>query len=152
MTISLWNERLLAGLAITWGIILMLPGDLFAGIERYRLMSRVFPDWLWGAFYFMGGATLYILPLLPFPSLPYTLWLYKYIPREQLCGYISREGFHKHTHWLLFSLWLGMTALSLLSVVSPPTLLITSLVFVISMFHIGKFWRLGHRVSMSVHE
>lgn len=107
-----WNEFFLALLAITWGIILMLPGDLFAGIARYQFASKVFPDWLWGLLYFFFG----ILLLFPIPS-----WL------------------HKHLHWVLFSLWLGMTVLSLLSTFSPPTLLIASLVFVIAMFHAGLF-------------
>lgn len=112
-----WNEKWLAFLAIIWGIILALPGDLFAGLERYRLIAQLFPDWVWGAIMFLSGVAL----LLKLPMLT-----------------------HKHIHFVLTAVWLGMTLLSVLATKTPPALLITSLCLTIAMFHVGKFWRIQH--------
>lgn len=119
MAINLWNEKLLAFLAVVWGVTLMLPGDVFGGIQAYSLINRVFPDWLWGALYFVCGGLLFLN-----------------IPKE----------LHKHIHWILCSLWLGMTLLVFLAGIRSVTILIGSLTFVVAMFHVGKFFRLGNTV------
>lgn len=98
---------------MTWGVVLMLPEDSFARIARYQLMSRVFPDWLWGLLFFIFGGLLLV---------PIANWAYK------------------HLHWILCSLWLGITVLSLLSAITPASLLISSVVFTMAMFHAGIFF------------
>lgn len=117
-----WNECWLATLAVIWGGILMLPGDLFAGIDRYRLMSQYLPDWAWGVCMFSFGIILFF-------HVP--LWL------------------HKHAHFFLCGVWLGITLLSLLAVMTPSVILIASLLFIIAMFHAGKYFRLSHPIVIA---
>lgn len=117
MSISRVNEVVLGLLAIFWGIVFVLPGDLFAGLERYQFFNNYAPDWLWGAILMIFG--LLIIP----PAAP-----------------ILR----KIAHWGLCTLWLGMAMLSMLAVISPPSLLFTSLFVVVAIFHATKFFRLSH--------
>lgn len=117
MSISRVNELALALLAVFWGCVLLLPGDLFAGIERYRLIGRFFPDTVWGILMVLSAAILFKPDSLPL---------------------------RKAAHWLLCTIWSGMTILSLMSMISAPALLIASLLATISFFHATKFWRLGH--------
>lgn len=103
-------------LAQFWGILLLLPGDTFAGIEHYRLIGQFLPDQIWGIVFFtLGFATLF-----PFPT-----------------------NLLKHLHWLLCTLWLGISVLALLSSFTIPALLIGALAFFVAMVHAGKFWRLS---------
>lgn len=121
MSISSWNAYWAGILAIFWGIVLLFPGDLFEGIERYDLMREIFPDWTWGVLYVLFG----FLILLPLST-----------------------TILKHLHWLLSALWLGMTILSVLGSASFPALLIASLTFFVAIIHVGKFWRLSHPATV----
>jgi hypothetical protein len=111
------NEIALAILAITWGIILMLPGDLFEGIERYRFFRQFAPDTVWGVVMALCG----VITLIARPH-----WA------------------RLNAHAVLCIVWLGMTVLSLASIVSLPALLIASLLLAIAFFHATKFLRLLH--------
>jgi hypothetical protein len=117
MSISAWNERWLAVLAMIWGITLMIPGDLFQGITAYRLFSQYAPDTVWGIVLFLLGISLF---------LPTPMWV------------------HKHAHWLLCTIWMGMGILCLLGRFSPAVVLLSSVCLTVSMLHVGKFWRLNH--------
>lgn len=92
-----------------------MPGDLFAGIERFRFFINYAPDWAWGALLILGG-------VLIIPPAAFTL--------------------RKIAHWMLCTLWLGMAVLSVLAIVTPPSLLFTSVLTAIAIFHATKFWRL----------
>ncbi len=106
------TEKALGILAIFWGILLMLPGDLFNGIERYTSVGAYAPDALWGAVYAVLGAIVFART----PS-----WA------------------HKHAHWLLCTVWAGMTILSLLTEIISPTLLTASMCAFISFLHATKY-------------
>jgi len=93
----------------------MMPGDMFASIERYKFFSQFAPDTAWGAVMTLCG----IITLIARPS-----WA------------------RLNAHAILCIVWLGMTVLSLVSVISPPSLLITSLVLIIAFFHGTKYLRL----------
>lgn len=116
------NEIALAVLAIVWGCILMLPGDLFEGIERYKFFNTFAPDTAWGAALVVCG--LIILIARP-------------------------EWAHINAHAALCIIWLGMTALSLASIVTAPSLLITSLLVFVAFMHATKFWRLFNLRALS---
>jgi hypothetical protein len=116
MSISVWNEKWLAFLAIIWGVTLMAPGDLFAGIQAYKLLSYYAPDTVWGLVLGLSGFFL----LLPIPM-----------------------AAHKHIHWILCTVWSGIGILCLLSRISPAVILFASACFTISMLHAGKFWRIS---------
>lgn len=93
----------------------MLPGDLFAGLERYKYFNVYAPDWGWGLVMIVcASATLLRL----------SAWS------------------HKYAHVGLCIVWSGMTALSLSATISPPALLITSLCAAIALLHASKYWRL----------
>lgn len=111
------NEIALAILALVWGIILMLPGDLFAGIERYKFFNTFAPDAAWGA----ALAACGIITLIARP-----------------------EWARTNAHAVLCIIWLGMTALSVASVVTIPSMLITSLLVFVAFMHATKFWRLSN--------
>lgn len=115
------QEVVLALLAIFWGAILLLPGDLFAGIERYRFYGQYAPDTVWGVVMALCG----VLILLKRPH-----WA------------------HRHAHWILCTVWTGMTWLSLLSLISPPVLLIASLCAALSLIHASAFWQLQYPPAM----
>lgn len=117
MSISRINEVVLGVLAIFWGVVLAMPGDLFAGIERYALFNNYAPDWLWGTVMIMAG--LLIIPPASFPL-------------------------RKLAHWALCTLWLGMAVLSILSVFTLASLLFTSVLITIAVFHATKFFRLHY--------
>jgi hypothetical protein len=110
-----FNEVILALLALFWGVILMLPGDLFAGLERYKYFSDFFADWGWGlAMVICALATVLRL----------SVWS------------------HKYAHVGLCIIWSGMAALSISATLSPPALLIASLCAAIALLHASKYWRL----------
>jgi putative effector of murein hydrolase LrgA (UPF0299 family) len=115
------NEIVLAILAIFWGIVLMLPGDLFNGIERYKYFSSFAPDSVWGMVMILGGLTT----LIARPP-----WL------------------RRNAHALLCIVWLGMTVLSCLSIVTAPSLLITSIILTVALLHAMKFWRLSRPMEI----
>ncbi len=106
------TEKALGILAIFWGILLMLPGDLLAGIERYTRVSAYALDALWGAVYAILGAIV-------FSRMP--SWA------------------HKHAHWLLCTVWAGMTVMLLLTKIVSPTLLTASMCAFISFLHATKY-------------
>lgn len=109
-------EADLALLALYWGIILMLPGNLFAGIERYKFFNDYAPDYIWGAVMAVSG-----LPIL-------VHW-----PRRA----------RMPAHIVLCIVWFGMGILSLLSVTNAPATLIASLTFSNSVIHATKYFRLA---------
>ncbi len=115
------TEMCLGVLAIFWGVILVLPGDSFAGIERYELFGKYAPDTAWGVVMLICGTVTTIR-----------------MPRWA----------HKHAHWVLFAVWLGMTVLSLLSTITHPALLIASLTFAIAFIHISKYFRLAYSLMI----
>jgi len=108
-------ECALALLACYWGIILMLPGDLFAGIERYKYYSRYAPDTIWGAVMAVCG----IFILLNWP----------------------RQA-RMPAHLVLSAVWFGMGILSLLPARNVASTLIAALAFSNSLIHATKFWKL----------
>lgn len=112
-----WDEYSSAVIALIWAVVLILPGDLFSGIARYRVMADYAPDTLWGLFFAIGGILLFF---------PISLWLRK------VC------------HALLCSIWLGIVILSLLANLTIGTALIASLCFFICGFHASQYFRLGH--------
>lgn len=115
MAINRITEVTLGLLAMLWGAILMAPGDLFAGIERYKYFNNYAPDTGWGIVLALCGLVIVI-------RLP--------------------KWAHRHAHWVLCTVWLGMFVLSLLSTISPPALLIASLLLAIAIIHATKFFRL----------
>lgn len=100
----------------------MLPGDLFEGIERYQYFRMYAPDTVWGVAMLVCG----VLTLIARPR-----W--------------ARIG----AHVVLCIIWLGMTVLSLLSIVTAPALLIASMLATLSFFHATKYWRLSHPTVMA---
>ena len=61
MSTERWQDLVLSVVALIWGVALLSPGDLFAGIERYAQLSRAFPDWTWGALLVACGLTVLAL-------------------------------------------------------------------------------------------
>jgi hypothetical protein len=93
----------------------MLPGDLFAGLDRYKYFEAFAPDWGWGLVMIVCAiATLFRL----------TMWS------------------HKYAHVGLCIVWSGMTALSISATLTPSALLIASLCAAIALMHASKYWRL----------
>lgn len=124
MVISIYraNEFILAALAIFWGLILLLPSDLFGSIERYRYFNEFAPDTVWGAIFILSA----FCTILGKPH-----WL------------------HVHAHWILCTLWSGIAFLSGIAMRSPLSLLIPSLCLAIAAIHATKFWRLNRVVITS---
>lgn len=58
MTTERWQDLVLGAAALIWGVALLFPGDLFRGIECYAVISRAFPDWMWGALMTVFALTL----------------------------------------------------------------------------------------------
>jgi hypothetical protein len=85
---------------------------LFAGIERYRLISLFFPDTYWGAIFAICGISL----LFPLPLLARQI-----------------------AHSLLCAVWSGVAVLSLMAIITPPTLLIASVCLFPSVIHALEF-------------
>lgn len=48
LTTSEVKETLLVGLAVTWGAILLVPGDSFSSSSRVDALSLYAPDTIWG--------------------------------------------------------------------------------------------------------
>lgn len=113
--ISRIAEVSLALLALYWGIILIMPGDLFAGIERYKFFNQYAPDFVWGSIMAISGLIILF-----------------HWPRQA----------RMPAHVALCVIWSGMGILSLLSVISPPATLIAAMAFSNSIIHATKFWRL----------
>jgi len=111
------TEVALSFLAMVWGSILMAPGNLFAGIARYELLGRYAPDTVWGAVMFVCGLGIFIA---------------------------RPHWWRAQCHAALCIVWLGMTILSLLSTITPPAVLIASLLLTIAAVHAFKNWRLTH--------
>lgn len=121
MSVSVWNEKWLGFLATVWGIALVLPGDLFRGIPMYVIAAQYAPDTVWGIVMGVSG----ILLFFPVP-----------VP------------VHKHVHWILSSVWLGLGILCISARFSPVVVMLATQCLVISMLHAGKFWRFTRPVTV----
>lgn len=113
---SRWNEVCLAIVALIWGAILVMPGDLFIKIDRYRMIGQYFPDWVWGILFLIGSMGILIVPSI---------------------------GIRKQLHAFMSALWVGIIVLALLTPFNIGTLLIVSLCWLAMMVHVGKFFRIS---------
>jgi len=115
--VSRYNELVLGWAAVVWGVLLMLPGDLFAAIPRYTAVDRFAPDFLWGLVLTVAGAACIFAP----------------------------EGGRGIAHGVLFVIWLGINALVLIGTMSVSTVLIATFPFTMCLLHAGEYVRLSRR-------
>ncbi len=121
VSIHRMNEVCLGLLAVFWGVVLMLPGDLFERIEVYQLLRNFAPDTVWGVVMIVCG----IVTLARMP-----------------------RRAHKHAHWILCTVWLGMAVLLLSTTTRPTSLLFASLFLVIAIIHASKYMRLAQSLML----
>lgn len=118
MTPNRWQEIVPAFVTLVWGIVFMLPGDLFGTIERYKYFNKFAPDWGYGLI--MAICAVGILSNIP--------------PRYR-CQF----------HAVLAVMWILIVVLSSLSTFSPPVLLFTSLMVGSAFRHAFEFLRLSEQ-------
>lgn len=127
-TVSQMHETVLTLLALTWGILLLLPGNTFAAPAGVSSLFLFAQDWVWG--------TLLVSVSLPF------LFLNKY-------RHINIRRFVHAFYWVF---WSGLTLLASMRVaangVQALDLILPSLLISFALFHavfyIGSYigsWR-----------
>lgn len=116
MTSERWQELVSAGVALVWGVVLLLPGDLFAGIQRYVALAVAVPDWVWGLLLLAFGLTVILL---------------------------SPLRWRKEAHAGLGVVWTLVVILIFLDGVTPAGVLIAALCGELALLHFYRYLQLS---------
>lgn len=116
-----WQELVLGGAAIFWGLLLLLPDDTLGGVPRYSAMSRYLPDQAWGALLITSGVIL--IGLLPY-------------------------AWRANANALIAFVWGFIVVLILSSGLSLPALLIATPYVALVLLHLFEFFRLSQLAKL----
>lgn len=116
-----YNEILLSILTIFWGVIFMLPGDVFEALQRFQPLYLRVPDQVFGI----------VMVVTAIPGIMRMPLRYRQV-----------------AHGLLFGLWSFITYLPFVQGLTIGTFLGSSVFFVIALLYGGNCWRITQEIRL----